>query len=287
MLFARIKKLVQVERRIGVEILECLYEIETRKAYAELKYDGLFTYCVRELGFSDAQAYQRIQAMRALKDLPELKPLIESGALSVSSVSKVQTHLRQEKRLGKSLAKPARIELFQAMKNCSSREVDRKLVESKGEKPRAKLVLDMDEELAGLWNQVKNLAAHRSQGNEAQVLKILTKEWLKRNDPAREVRPQKRQPDAASLTRKTVNVHDDSRRGRTPIPAPLRRKIWIRDQGHCTRCKSQHALEIDHIHPVALGGKNAPENLRLLCRSCNRFAAIQIFGGPTTARKSD
>jgi hypothetical protein len=33
--------------RIGVEILECLYGIELQKAYAELKYDELFTYCGR------------------------------------------------------------------------------------------------------------------------------------------------------------------------------------------------------------------------------------------------
>ena len=44
-LFLRIKKLVSTERRIGVAILECLYEIEKRRAYAELKYDGFYTYC--------------------------------------------------------------------------------------------------------------------------------------------------------------------------------------------------------------------------------------------------
>ena len=78
-LFRRIKKLVTIERRIDVEILECLYEIEIRKAYAELRYDGLYTYCVKELGFTDSQAYQRIQAMRALKEIPELAPQIVSA----------------------------------------------------------------------------------------------------------------------------------------------------------------------------------------------------------------
>lgn len=289
-LFTRIKKLVSIERRIGVEILELLYEIEARKAYTELKYDGLFTYCVRELGFSDAQAYQRIQAMRALKDLPELKPLIESGSLSVSSVSKIQTHLRQEKRSGKPLAKPARLELFQAMENCSSREVDRKLYEAKGEKPKAKLVLEMDEELEMLWNQAKDLAAHRSQGNEAEVLKILAKEWLKRNDPTREVKtPKKLEQEQAAksskpppirlpATHEAVNVRDVSQHKRTPIPAALRREVFRKDQNQCTRCRSRYALEIDHIKPVALGGRNEKENLRLLCRSCNRFSAIQVFG---------
>lgn len=103
------KKLIATERRIGVEILECLAEIDRRKAYAELRYDGLYTYCVKELGITDSQAYQRIQAMRALRELPELKPMVETGSLSVSAVSKVQTHLRQEKKKARSEEKKPRL----------------------------------------------------------------------------------------------------------------------------------------------------------------------------------
>lgn len=287
-LFSRMKKLVATERLIGVEILELLYEIELRKAYAELKYDGLFTYCVRELGFSDAQAYQRIQAMRALKSIPELKPMIESGSLSVSSVSKVETHLRQEKKLGKDLPRETRLELFEAMRNCSSREVDAKLLEVKGEKPRVKLILELDEELEALWTEVKNRAAHRSKGSEAEVLKILAREWLSRNDPAREVRSRKiLDSKNVSSTHTIVNVHGDSRQEigarrkpiskRTSIPASLRREIFRRDQSKCANCGSLYALEIDHRNPVARGGKNTPENLRVLCRSCNQHSAIREF----------
>jgi hypothetical protein len=90
-LLRRTKRLVATERRISVAILDCLYEIEVRRAYAELKYEGLYTYCVKELRFTETQAYQRCQAMRAMKDLPELKPMIESGSLSVSSVSMVHS----------------------------------------------------------------------------------------------------------------------------------------------------------------------------------------------------
>ncbi|NUM89448.1 MAG: HNH endonuclease, partial [Bdellovibrionales bacterium] len=41
---------------------------------------------------------------------------------------------------------------------------------------------------------------------------------------------------------------------------------------------SRYALEIDHRVPRAHGGTSTPENLRLLCRSCNQRAAIQAFG---------
>lgn len=94
-LIQEVIRLVDEERRIGIEILERLQEIERRKAYVEIGYDGLFSFCVKELKYSEAQAVRRIQAMRAMTELPELKEKIQSGALTVTTVSQVQTHLRQ------------------------------------------------------------------------------------------------------------------------------------------------------------------------------------------------
>lgn len=270
-LFLRIKKLVSTERRIGVEILECLYEIEFRKAYAELRYDGLFTYCVKELGFTDSQAYQRIQAMRALKEIPELKPMIESGSLSVSSVAKVQTHIRREKQTGKTHAKAEKLDLFQAMENRTSREVDAELAAVRGEKPKTKINLELDDELSALWKKIKGLAAHRTQGEDVEVFRMLAKEWVLRHDPTRTVadRSQRAVPLSTQVTK---------RRDSRYVPTPLRRAVWRRDEAKCKRCSSTHALEIDHVTPFALGGGTTLENLRLLCRSCNQFAAIEVFG---------
>jgi hypothetical protein len=182
-LFERVKKLVATERRIGIEILECLYEIEKRKAYAELRYDGLFTYCVKELGFTDAQAYQRIQAMRALKEIPELKSMIEEGSLNVSSVSKVQVHLRKELKEGVRYDKNEKLELFKLMENQTTKQVDQKLMELSGKKIQVKLVLELDEESEQLWNRVKSLSAHKTQNDDLSSFKMLMKEWLNRNDP--------------------------------------------------------------------------------------------------------
>lgn len=284
-LFQRIKKLVAIERRIGVEILECLHEIEIRKAYAELRYDGLYSYCVKELGFTDSQAYQRIQAMRALKEMPELAPKIESGALSVSAVAKVHNHFRQERKNGISRPKDEKFELFRAVEHRTIREVEAKLAEERGETLKEKLVLEMDEELFELWKEVKNLAAHRTGGFDTEVLKLLAREWLEKNDPGRkerskershrETRSGKEKPRRAVPLSSRVHTRTESSRA---IPAGLRREIWKRDEGRCTHCGSKHALEIDHRIPFAAGGKTELENLRLLCRSCNQFAAVRWFG---------
>ncbi|WP_371869309.1 HNH endonuclease [Anaeromyxobacter diazotrophicus] len=37
-------------------------------------------------------------------------------------------------------------------------------------------------------------------------------------------------------------------------------------------------LELDHIHPVALGGRSTADNLRLVCRTHNSLHAEQVFG---------
>jgi 5-methylcytosine-specific restriction endonuclease McrA len=35
-------------------------------------------------------------------------------------------------------------------------------------------------------------------------------------------------------------------------------------------------FDLDHIHPVAKGGKNVKNNLRILCHNCNNSKADAI-----------
>jgi hypothetical protein len=60
--------------------------------------------------------------------------------------------------------------------------------------------------------------------------------------------------------------------------AEIIRRVWRRDRSQCAKCGSQHALQIDHVVPKALGGENTEQNLRLLCRHCNQRAAIEKLG---------
>jgi membrane protein involved in colicin uptake len=61
--------------------------------------------------------------------------------------------------------------------------------------------------------------------------------------------------------------------------------VWERDGGRCTfvsesgkRCGSNRFLELDHVQPVACGGLSTVENLRVVCRAHNQYAAEQVFG---------
>ncbi len=59
--------------------------------------------------------------------------------------------------------------------------------------------------------------------------------------------------------------------GREPLPKIIRDAMVERFTGHCAYCEGEEGpFEIDHVHPVALGGSDDPENLVWACRPCNR-----------------
>jgi 5-methylcytosine-specific restriction endonuclease McrA len=77
-----------------------------------------------------------------------------------------------------------------------------------------------------------------------------------------------------------------------PVPSAMRKWIFERDGWACKLCGQAVALfrsriwpgssryvpvgHVDHFVPRARGGQNDPENLRLLCETCNesRGAAL-------------
>jgi hypothetical protein len=78
---------------------------------------------------------------------------------------------------------------------------------------------------------------------------------------------------------------------REPVPADVRRAVWERDQGRCTylspdgrRCESRWQLELDHVEPVAVGGRSTFENTRLRCKPHNGLHAEEVFGRTYMAR---
>lgn len=61
--------------------------------------------------------------------------------------------------------------------------------------------------------------------------------------------------------------------GRMAIGRDVRAIVWARTNGHCWYCGTKTNpfvdFAVDHVVPVATGGKNDPENLVPCCRTCN------------------
>ena len=71
----------------------------------------------------------------------------------------------------------------------------------------------------------------------------------------------------------------------------MKRAVWLRDGGSCQWrlesggvCGATHRLEIDHVVPVARGGRSTVDNCRLTCRPHNVLAARQVFGNDHMGR---
>lgn len=71
----------------------------------------------------------------------------------------------------------------------------------------------------------------------------------------------------------------DPKLEREKLTPSLRYDILKRDNGRCQICgrsaQDGVTLEVDHIKPISKGGKTEPDNLRTLCRDCNRGKAAK------------
>ncbi|KHD88820.1 MAG: hypothetical protein OM95_06780 [Bdellovibrio sp. ArHS] len=94
----RLEKLVRTERKITHLILQHINEIESRRLYADLGYDGMFSYLTKGLGYSESSAYRRIQSARLLRQIPEVAERLENGALNLSQLTQLNKCLREETR---------------------------------------------------------------------------------------------------------------------------------------------------------------------------------------------
>src|SRR5690606_13611433 len=131
------KRLAQNERDLLTKILHHLREVERRKLFSDLGYKSLFEYAVHELKYSEGQAGRRIQAMRLIKEIPEIEEKVKDGTLSIGNLSQAQSYFREMKKTNE----PPRIqkaEVLKKLENKSAREGQKVLLQMQPEKPLPK-----------------------------------------------------------------------------------------------------------------------------------------------------
>ena len=139
---------------------------------------------------------------------------------------------------------------------------------------------------AGLRDKLERLQAlMRSQvpdGDLAAIIEQAVTEKLGRLEAKRFAR--------TTVPRKGLSGTDTSPSSRH-IPAAVRRAVHERDGDRCRyvdrqgrRCSERERLEYHHLHPFGMGGDHRPENVRLMCRTHNRYAAEHDYGKSAMAR---
>src|SRR5215212_7693201 len=80
-LLACTRELVRNSCEMEAELLLHLAEIDERKLYAQRAYPSMHVFCVKELGFSDGAAYNRLGVARAGRRWPAVLDAFRSGAV--------------------------------------------------------------------------------------------------------------------------------------------------------------------------------------------------------------
>ena len=116
-----LEELSRRERKITLEILLHLIEVEKRKIFASAGYGSLFNYCTRGIGYSESAAGRRIRAARCIRDYPEVLALLSAGEVTICSVSAIAGILDR----GNCRA------ILKEIRGKSKREIDRIVAEAK------------------------------------------------------------------------------------------------------------------------------------------------------------
>jgi hypothetical protein len=96
-LLTRARNLAGEERKIALQVIELLREIDQRKLHFEMGHPSLQAFCEKELGYSSGAAARRVASMRLVREMPETRPMLEDGRLSLETMQAVQIHFRKEK----------------------------------------------------------------------------------------------------------------------------------------------------------------------------------------------
>lgn len=281
-LLADLKAMVAKERQLLTQILHYLKEVYDRRLYLERGYSSLFAFCTEYLGYSESAAQRRIQAMRLLKEIPQVEEKIEKGILSLSVASQLQSFLRKEEKTAP-MTPEEKLELIEEMEGTSARVCEKKLIQKAPEKalPKEKtrpiseektlIQFVADKILMSKIEKLKSLLSHQNvEGRYDRLFEKVIDMALEELEPRES---------------KALPTSEVKSKGRY-IPKAIRREVWVKAEGKCQYqdkqtgrvCGSTHKLEIEHLKPYAWGGGHQPDNLQLLCRNHNQHKAKKIFG---------
>ncbi|MFM6928424.1 MAG: HNH endonuclease [Bdellovibrio sp.] len=307
-LIQRLEKLVRTERKITHLVLLHIAEVEERKVYADLGFDGMYSYLTRGLGYSEGSAYRRLQSARLLKQVPAVAGKIEDGSLNLSQLTQVQKCLKESARKGESVSVEYTLEVLTKLENKNSFETQKTLAlelnlpieHHQKVKPQqdesVRIEITLTKEQFAELEQAKNFLSHICpDGNLPEIIATLAKKYNQSKVSSRKATP-------IVIATGQDSVSDPKIKGleETSLQVPLRksvsnpihrqyisvhnkRSLLSKAQHRCEyksskthrRCESKYKLEIDHRLPIALGGTNEYQSLRVLCQTHNALAARQ------------
>lgn len=203
-LLLKAEALVRSERKITLEILNCINEVFRRRAYVEAGFPNLFEWLTKGLGYSEAAASRRLRSAELLRAVPETAEKIATGELNLSGLSMAQSVIRQEeKRSGEKMNHSMKAKVVEKIEACTQREAEKNLaalfpeVVSKKESIRAidethvRVQVTLTQAQLQKIERPREVLSHaHPSASIADIVEIAVDALLKRKDPlAREIKP--------------------------------------------------------------------------------------------------
>lgn len=285
---------VRTELDVLPRILARLREVETRKIHSKHRFSSLEEYAVKKLGYTEDEAARRISAMRLLKELPQLEKKVEEGKLKLTHLVRARTVFRKEAKANRARTKEQKLSLLERLENTTLRQADKTLeLEAFVDISKPKNELSLDQFDGRVRADLARLLELRGGRTLHDLIGELAALGLEKWDPVRKAERAKARAQIKPSSEVTdqTRSNDDTVQPAAPranekrepprrehLHATKRHAVYLNGRGRCQNCGSGRNCQVDHIIPIARGGTDDLENLRLLCRSCNLRHAIDSFG---------
>ena len=175
------------EKQATLILLEHLAEVDHRRLYAVMGYSSLWMYVHQALNYSEPQTSERVNAMRLMVKVPEVKKELEAGNLTLTTIAKLASHVKREK-----CKTPETLELLEAVSGKTTRETERILVSESSSEARpdlvkpvsralTRIIIEVDQDFLILMKRVQELSGHP--GSQPQELfRTTLQEFVKRRE---------------------------------------------------------------------------------------------------------
>jgi len=208
-LLSHASSLMEEDRKLTIQIIDCLREVERRQLHLELGRSSLWHFCVNHLGMSESSAQLRIQAMRLSRENPEVRECLDSGTLTLSTAAQLQSFFRAETQAGNIRTIEEKTEIIRSVEGLSKRETEKKLLEiSPNSIPKEKersvspthveLKIILDQNVMDQLNILKGLLAHRlSETSYSELIQFMVKAQLSQLEKEKYGKSEKKESSSA------------------------------------------------------------------------------------------
>ena len=231
------------EKSATLALLEFLKQVDERRTFSVMGFPSMFKYVEEGLGYSPAQASERVAAMRLLRKVPEVANQLSHGTHTLTSVAKLASHVRRENldadRASALVLETANLSITALEKHlCSVAEVEPVKLERARviSKELTRLTLDVDDAFMASVERMRELGGNPGAGLSEMFSRAMSEFIQKRERKTHEKKPDvekshekshEKKADEKKLEPKTRHFACSVREQKTPMETTTEETVSV------------------------------------------------------------